>query len=835
MPSRRIRIIPLLLLLAGMALPLRAQDSFQDIIEMRVNAGFDTFFRPGHWTPLRLSVANHGESISGRIVVRPETSGTVVGNAFSTPIDLPAGARKTATLYIQARSFPDSLRLELIDADGNVRATKEAGLNDLALGDQLVAVIRGANSSLPNLSALHIGGGIAELALWQVHELPDQAPALESLDFIVFVNSESEELTAAQHTALRRWLANGGHLILLGGPLAARTTTGFEDILPLDLGESQSVDNLAALARYAGDYGETLAARAIVVSGAAREGAQVLAAQDGMPLLLRRAVGAGALDYLAADPTLEPLASWDKLEWLWKRLLVTREPHPAWTRGITKPEAGAEAVANLPGVDLLPPLQALCLFLAFYILLIGPANYFILTRLNRAGFAWLTIPLVIIAFTVIAWTVGFNLRGAEILVSRLTLVQAHADVDEARVDQLVGLLSPRRATYSLEAPAGHFLAVAGATSPSTIFASNTIQTSTEISQGTRFGAADFTIDGGIFANFAIQGSVPKPAIDGAFALEFDALETGRIVATYRGVVRNDSDITLRDARLLSHGIAYRLERDLAPGDIVAIDGDQLRADNRDFASQPQPLELNAAPPDFGTMTFSTTGGRNATIREIQGERYLRTRAFINAHTAEENQAAREQSFLASFARDVFASSGRGQKLYLIGYADEWARDLEIKGAAWSAIDTTLYIIEMDVERRLPRPQSTLASEHFSWMSRLRDGAAFSGTDNFSMYEQQFVEFLIAPLQGMALDSVQRMLLEVDRSGGYAQSLDILLWDWTAGEFAKFGYREGDELEFVGANPYLGPGNMIWLRLGYEEGMGTARVRKIRIEQTGLWE
>ena len=831
---RRILLTCILALLLAAPLPLRAQDGLRELIDMRVEAGFGGFFRPGKWLPLRVELANNGESLAGRVVVRPETSGTVVGNAFSTPVDLPSGAQKTATLYIQARSFPDRLRVELIDTAGDVRAMRETPLIDLALGDLLAAVVTSANRSVPNFAAMHIGGGKAEQTLLQVHELPDRAQGLEALDVIALVNCDSEDFTAAQRKAIRRWLADGGHLIIAGGPGARSTIAGFDDILPLRTTESLSLDNLAGLAAFAGDYENKLDERAVVETGAAHAGSRVLAEQDGMPLLLRRTIGAGAVDYLAADPTLQPLARWENLDQLWLHLLATREPHPAWTRGITRGAVGAEAVANLPGVDLLPPLQALCLFLAAYVLLIGPVNYFVLSRINRAGYAWLTIPLVIIVFTVIAWTVGFNLRGAEIIVSRLTLVQAHADVDEARVDQLLGLLSPRRATYAVDAPADHFLAVAGATNPSSLFASNTIQTGTEITQTSRFGAADFTIDGGIFANFAMRGAIVKPALSGSFVREFEMLENGRLAATFQGLLRNDSDIALRDAAILGQGLVHHLDGELKPGDIITFDSEQLVADVSDYAPQPNPLEARAAPPDAGNLSFSS-GGINTTVRAIQGERYLRSRAFINAMGAEERQATREQSFLASFAQDFFRSTSRGGKLYLVGWSDAWPRDLEIRGAAWSSIDTTLYIIELEVETRKPRATVTLPSGHFSWMTLSRDGVAGNGTEQFTLYEGHSVEFLLAPQPGLELDRLRRLHLEVDRGGGYGQSLDIQVYDWAKREYEAFGFREGDELDFAAPSPFVGPLNMLRLRLAFDQGAGTARVRQIRIQQTGAYD
>ncbi len=829
------RLLGMTILLISVLLvgPAAAQDNFRDVVELAVDAGFNGFFRPDDWTPVRVTLTNNGESLRGRLVVRPATSGIVVGNAFSTPVDLPSGARKTATLNIQARTHPDQIRVELIDESGGVRASRDASLFDLGRQDLLYVTVVGTNSAAPSLTGAFIGGHRAEQAIWGAHQLPERAQSLGSLDLLMLLNIDSDSLSQAQRDAIEQWVAGGGHLLVVGGPSAGATASALTDLLPFVPREAQSIDNLSEMARFVGDRQTVLPGPAVIATGDIREGAKVLVEEAGAPLLIRHRLGAGLVDYLTADPTLEPLASWDGLTETWRMLLATRAPQPSWRKGFSGASWGAEAVANLPGVDLLPPLQTLCLFLAMYIFLIGPVNYFVLTRLRRPGWGWLTITLVIIAFTSLAWTVGFNLRGAEVIVSRLTVLESYAERDQARARQYIGLLSPRRATYSLTLPEGSFLAVAGATAPTSIFASNTIQTSTEIAQGARFSADDFTIDGGIFANFSTDGQVAKPDISGSFTLSFDIAESGRMIPAFQGAISNRSEATLRDAVIVGSGLVYRLESEFAPGDILPLGREELRADLADKPAQPNPLELDVTSL-YGSQSPFTGSDRNRSIKDLQGGRYLRSRAFLSAETVADRQLAREQSFLASFMVDEFASTARGTGLYLLGWHDAWGRDLEIEGAVWSSVDTSLYIIELDVELALPSGRATLTSEHFTWMALDRQGLIDNGTDDFSLYEEQGVTFQFLPLPGLAMRSVEHLQVEVDRGGGFVSSVDIELYDWQHSAFETFGYREGNVLDIAAPGRYLGAGNAVRLRVQHAGGMGTVRVRDIRIAQTGRY-
>lgn len=836
MATRRLRYIfgAILFIVSLTAFPTQTQDNFQDVIEMSIEVGFDSFFRPNQWTPVRVQARNNGESVTGRLVIRPETSGTVVGNAFSTPIDLPAGAEKVEIINIQARTFPDSLRVELIDDSGFIVASREANLIDLRQQDQLFAVVTGANTAPISLSGVHIGGYESEQASWDITNIPDNPIALESLDMMVLHDIDSENLSTAQRTAIQLWVENGGQLMVIGGPSAQITAAAFVDILPFTPDDNQSVDDLSALAMYSGDTQTELTERTIIATGTVADTATVLVStEDEIPLLIRRELGAGVIDYLTADPTLEPLAGWDNLSSLWMRLLSTRSPQPVWIEGFTDPQWGAEAVANLPGVDLLPPIQTLCIFLTLYIFLIGPLNYVILSRLNRNGWGWVTIPLVIIVFTGIAWTVGFNLRGSEIIVSRTTVVQSWSDTDTAKVDQFLGILSPRRAAYSVAVPEGYFLGVTSGAPAAGLFANNTVQTATEISQGTQFSANDFAIDGGIFANFTLSGHTPKPDISGSFTLDFTLAESGRMVGGFQGVIRNDSDIALRNAVIIGQNVVYPLEGDFASGDIVTLDRDELQMDIGDFPAQPNMLEYHISPILAGLSPFSSGQG-GSSIRDIQGERFLRSRSFLEVQSVEEKQAAREQAFLASFMIDQFESTARSDNLYLVGWHDEWARDLDVAGAGWSSADTTLYIIELDVDVVLPEETVVLTTEHYTWMTINRTGISESGTDNFNLFETQEVVLQFNPLQEFIMDEIDSLVVEVDRGGGYAQSLTVELFDWERGEYDEYTYRDGDILELDGDTPYLGTNNMVQMRLYYQQGIGTARVRKIRLTQTGRY-
>src|SRR6185503_8114919 len=110
--------------------------------------------------------------------------------------------------------------------------------------------------------------------------------------------------------------------------------------------------------------------------------------------------------------------------------LETKPRHSNWiTYGIRGPN-----VSNRWGVqsylyrlaEIGPPsAKYVIFFLLFYALAVGPINYAVLKWKRKTDLAWLTIPAVVILFTLVSVTVAQMSRGGESLVADVSLVELH--------------------------------------------------------------------------------------------------------------------------------------------------------------------------------------------------------------------------------------------------------------------------------------------------------------------------------------------------------------------------------------------------------------------------
>jgi hypothetical protein len=822
---RLLSAVLLVLLLAGFAPP--AQQALTDVIDIAVSAGYDNYFREGYWLPLRIQVSNNGGDIEGRIVVRPETSVNAVASTFSTPVSLPGGTRKTVYLYITALNIATQIRVEFMTDDGLVLSSQQAALRSIQPQDQLYVVVSQSASGTVDLTGVRAGGYSAFQANWPVDYIPDQVMALDSVNVMLFSDVDSGTLSTGQRQAIADWVAQGGHLLVTGGPNWQATAAGFDTLLPVIPQDNQTVDGLDSLAAWLRLPDTRLSGQTVITNTTLAPGAWALASSGDVPVLVRRLFGDGTVDYLAVDPNTQPLRSWSGLTKLWSALITSVNPNPSWGYPITAWDEATTATNVLPGVNLLLDILPLIGFLLVYIILIGPVNYLVLSRLNLRELAWFTIPLLILVFSSLAWTFGFNLRGTDVTFSRLAVVRSWPDVEQAQVETLIGLLSPRRAQYSFSLADSGFLRPIARSSQSALVNTN-LQSSMDIEEGEQFSANDFSVDASFIASFYSVGVFPRPDLGGTARLFYEG-ENGQM--TLRGSVRNATDKTLYDAVVLARGQTYRFTQPLAPGDVATF---ELTLPGEDLAS---PAPIAFAPGGFLTL-FGYRSYQNRadqTTRDILGEAFVDDRNLFQAvGTSEADQEIyRRRVFLESLMTDAYGTTGRGDRAYLVGWVpDDAPQAVVMPGTTWHSVDTTLYMAALEVEF-VPAAQTVLVTaDQFTWVSLSNSGGDTATPFGLSMQPGEETVLRFTPLPGRVLAEVDEFTLDIDHNSLVGRNMPIQVWNWDREEWDTFRFISNSRLTLNRPAAYLGPNNTVDLRIVADDAGGFVRIQDLSIEQSG---
>ena len=400
-----------------------------------------------------VDLANDGPPFTGELRL---VGGTQGRTRFAVPVDLPTTSRKAYVLHVQAPAFGSRLEVALVAAETVVTkrpvafALHDAGQLVVGVvaerpGPLVAALGRLRDASGPQPAVVQLGPA----------DLPDRPEAWSVLDRLVWQDVDTGQLSPEQQAALRTWLAGGGRLTIAGGSGGLGLLAGFPDeLLPFRPTATVDVDPEVVRGLLGGTVprgAEPLPA----LAGVLAPGGRALVTSGDRAVVADRPFGSGAVTLVGFDPATPWLAESTAVDVLWATVVPARGASRApLLVGDDGPVVSL--LGTMPALAL-PPIEGLLLLILAYIVLIGPLNYLVLRRLDRREWAWVTMPLLVVGFTVLAFGIGSALRGTDVIVNQLALVRAAPGTDAAQAQVYLGVFSPTRGTYEVGVPGGALL------------------------------------------------------------------------------------------------------------------------------------------------------------------------------------------------------------------------------------------------------------------------------------------------------------------------------------------------------------------------------------------
>ncbi len=792
-------------------------------IDLQVSAGYNGLFRRGQWTPVRVNVSNTGGTLDGEVRVRTGDGASLAETIYRTPLTLSRGARKQVFLYVSVDNFTSNIQVEVVGGDGRVVERGSAAIRLANRTDILYGVVTESPYGAVDMTGLTPGIGQAYQVNLRLDDIPPLGEALAALDILMFHDVDTGTLAAEQADAVAQWTRAGGHLIVSGGDSWQRTTAGLAALVPASLQGTVVADSLAPLAAYLEGQEALPDEPAIVTVAEVQPPARSLVAlEDGAPLIVRAAYGDGLVDFLAVDPQSEPLRSWNETKRLWYSLVASSGQKPSWSDGFVNWSTAREATLTTSNT-VLPTFLQLCGFLTLYIVLVGPLNYLVLRRLNRRELAWFTIPALIAVFSVLAYTVGFNLRGTRAVVNRLTVVRVWPGSEQAQVMTLVGVQSPRRTTYDIAADRGYTLR-------SLPDVGTGLSVPTIISEGTRYIAEQIPIDAGTVASFAAAGHTSLQPLDAA-ATWYLSDAAPRV----EGAITNTTGLTLYDTVVLVKGES-RFLGTLDPGETRRFD---ITLGPQD----PGPLTLGTAQTQSnlyatGAWGYSGSapgwcfsfGGVPLTIPDV-----MRNETFscaVRGVSDREQEIRRRYRLLGSLIIDSNLSGGRDMDVYMFGWSMASIVGIDLGSKPMTEEDTTLYIFQLAARVVGEGPLVDVPPALTTWaIADTADPATLLeiAPARFRLSSTTQAVFEFQPMPSAQLASVSELRVEFRGYGPIVPEI----WDWDRGDWTFLPF-DPDATELLIRRPqrFLGPENAVKIRVRATDSVSYNEVEYVKVHYRG---
>jgi hypothetical protein len=748
--SRIWRPLIVLGLLACLTSSVAAQE---EGLSMNVVPGFDGYCRQENWCPVLILLSNEGTDVEGELQIEIPGSAGIPSDTYIRAVTLPAHSRKAYFIHIPFAMH--ALRFDVQLSDGRrVLASQAVALRTLDETDRLYAVVGSAPSDFNFLADVEPSGGDAVVSHLNLEWLPAESIGWEAIDALVLNDVDTTQLSLDQRQAMETWLSHGGHLVVGGGAGAARTAAGVGDLLPVTVGGLETVGRLDAL-------GAPVVEGPFPVVETTLQSGEALIEQDGLILMARRAYGAGTVDFLAFDAGLNPFARTEDQQLFWENTIriTARE---AWQLTVRDVYNARRAAASIPGLKA-PSILQIMAFLLAYIILVGPVNYLVLRKLKRREWAWLTIPVVVIAFTGCAYVTGFQIRGRTPFINRLSVVYTPQNANRAQATELVGFFSPRRGAYELQVEGGsigrikpedYMYGYYSETDPPGMWITQDDQAST---------LTDFRVNVGEIYTFFASGYVESTSPESE--LEVTIRASGHPAIT--GSIRN-GPFALENAVLIL-GRNRVILGDLAPDQTVT-----------DFENLEESSSLSES-------IFPGTGSSP-------------WRGYV-----ETDRIALVEAFFPS--AQSYTLSG----IYLVGWTDTAALDTGLEEGDARTSDLTLHIFELSAVQRGTGESVVIPASLIGRELESSTGYVEITDDQIFISSGSTAIFRFTPWAGTTIDQVSELTLKLSETG-YAHDVPMVaLWNWETKEWDQQSVTLGENI-FPDADDYVDPEGGVRVRL-----------------------
>jgi len=332
-----------------------------------VQLGFDNYYRPGQWVPVKIRVSSPTAQYELRISQRDDDgdrllfSRRIVVTGSGQTGDAQSGPRQQELwAYLLPESIegglPDDdealtqrLRITLHTTDGvevqQVRPNRQLprsldpSLTGQAMrGARLILLVNGIGTNTRVFSAPNLVGVLEDYLFVNVRpeQLPQSPAGLDMVDAVVWCNSTPPEISQDPQrlASIREWVKKGGHL-LIATPTQWQQLEEFGDMLPVAISNvdalgKTSLEELPQLERFfqgssidiAEVFSSLRVARSLPRPSAVADLVVDSKDQQSVPLLVRMPYGYGCVSWAAFDFG-DRLLSQDAELWakLWPRLL----------------------------------------------------------------------------------------------------------------------------------------------------------------------------------------------------------------------------------------------------------------------------------------------------------------------------------------------------------------------------------------------------------------------------------------------------------------------------------------------------------------------------------
>jgi hypothetical protein len=413
-----------------------------------------------------------------------------------------AGVRFTVQGYIVPGGDGVNFGVRLETASGQVlqsltKINRDASREEVVTNEEVLILTAGSTLSALRRSAEKFNkppekakegpvyGRRQFVSLDDASQLPDRWFGYDAVDVFVLTSGNRDLITQleqdsddSRRTALLTWVRRGGQLVLSVGRNQQDVARLLKKLplINVEITGTRKIERLPTVSQWSTPELRDVLAQVETATVVPGQGTTVLLTEDRQPLIMQASCGLGRVVLVACDVDAPPFTTWNGRQDFWTKMQEQVAPYvaPRLDRQIKPQQRGAPGMPGMQVDDLgtdsrvdlrgalkrnleqfedVPTISFgwVALFILFYIVLVGPLDYFVLKKLfKKLELTWITFPLTVIVVSVVAYVVAFRIKGDQVRINKIDLVE----IDLHQPRQVYGqsiftLFSPRVQSYTI--------------------------------------------------------------------------------------------------------------------------------------------------------------------------------------------------------------------------------------------------------------------------------------------------------------------------------------------------------------------------------------------------
>ena len=357
-------------------------------IKIDIESGLGGFYRTQQWFPLKVILHNDGQDICGTL------STDFSGMKYEIPIDLPAKSKKKVSFYLYPNKSEHEIKISL-HSNESLIFDDVSKITELDKNIIFVGVLRGSNLA-KEYPFLEDSEHLTRVINLTLAELPEEWAGYDALDIMIVDNLNPDLLSSDQKSAFKHWLFSGGKLLLYAHSSPTLDSGFYEDLLPVNLFETNLYDN------------------------GNKKDSKIIQYVDGTPVIVRSNYGMGEIIYSTIpfySPMLRELAKNDNIH----KELFAHNNRQIQSRKLSVTESLSESI-SMDEDKILLSWKYISYFSIIYCGGLVALYFTVFRRKNSFTFHLITLFLFPIFFSALFGTILFLLRDHNVKIDNFSLL-----------------------------------------------------------------------------------------------------------------------------------------------------------------------------------------------------------------------------------------------------------------------------------------------------------------------------------------------------------------------------------------------------------------------------